>query len=66
MSATFIYFTKAEVNAELAKKMNVADMGTYATDEEAAAAAANAVTNAKATDEEVQAAMDEVWTPTEG
>ena len=29
-------------------------------------AAANAVTNAQATDEEVEQAMDEVWTPSEG
>ena len=51
------YFTKAEVNAELAKKMNVADMGTYATDDEAAAAAAQALADAKAyTDEAIASA----------
>ena len=66
------YFTKAEVNAELAKKMNVADMGTYATDDEAAAAAAQALADAKsytdaqitaatASDEEVTAAVNEVF-----
>lgn len=41
-------------------------MDGYATDEEAAAAASDAVTAAQATDEEVQNAMNEVWTPTEG
>lgn len=66
------YFTKAEVNAELAKKMNVADMGTYATDDEAAAAAAQALVDAKAytdqaiaaataSDEEVASAVTEVF-----
>ena len=75
------YYTKTEIDGELAKKMNVADMGTYATDDEAAAAAAqaladaktyadtaaaNAVTNAQATDAEVEQAMNEVWTPSEG
>ena len=42
------YYTKAEVDTELAKKMNVADMGTYATDEEAAAEADAAEAAAKA------------------
>ena len=42
------YYTSAQVDAELAKKMNVADMGTYATDEEAAAEADAAEANAKA------------------
>ena len=42
------YMTKAEVQAELDKKMNVADMGTYATDEEAAAEADAAEAAAKA------------------
>ena len=75
------YYTKSEIDTALAAKMNVADMGTYATDEEAAAAAAqaltdakayadtaaaNAVTNAQATDAEVEQAMNEVWTPSEG
>lgn len=75
------YYTKTKIDGELAKKMNVADMGTYATDEEAAAAAAqaladakayadtaaaNAVANAQATDAEVEQAMNEVWTPSEG
>lgn len=41
-------------------------MDGYATDEEAAAAASAAVTAAQATDEEVQNAMNEVWTPTKG
>ena len=72
------YYTKAEIDTELAKKMNVADMGTYATDEEAAAAAAGALADAKtyadgaaadavaaatASDEEFQAAMNSVFTP---
>ena len=75
------FYSKTEIDGKLAEKMNVADMGTYATDEEAAAAAAqaladaktyadtaaaNAVTNAQATDAEVEQAMNEVWTPTEG
>lgn len=42
------YLTKDEVQAELDKKMNVADMGTYATDEEAAAEADAAEAAAKA------------------
>lgn len=41
-------------------------MDGYATDEEAATVAANAVTDAQATNEEVEQAMNEVWTPTEG
>ena len=41
-------------------------MDGYATDAEAETAAAAAVNAAKATDEEFQGAMDEVWTPTEG
>lgn len=57
------YYTKTEIDAELAKKMNVADMGAYATDEEAAAAASAAVEGAKATDEEVSAMLDEVFAP---
>lgn len=55
------YYTKGEVDAELAKKMNVADMGTYATDEEAAAAASAAVAAATASDEEVSNAVNEVF-----
>ena len=55
------YMTSEQVQAELAKKMNVADMGAYATDEEAAAAAEAAVAAAKATDEEVTAAVNEVF-----
>lgn len=42
------YYTKAEIDTELAKKMNVADMGAYATDEEAAAEADAAEAAAKA------------------
>lgn len=60
------YYTSAQVDAKLAEKMNVADMDAYATDEEAAQAAATAVSNAQATNEEFNAAMDEVWTPSEG
>lgn len=55
------YYTKAEVDAELLKKMNVADMGAYATDEEAAAAASAAVANATATDEEVGTMLTSVF-----
>lgn len=42
------YYTKDEVDAELDKKMNVSDMGTYATDAEAAAEADAAEAAAKA------------------
>ena len=55
------YYTKSEVDTELGKKMNVADMGAYATDEEAAAAASAAVTAATATDEEVNSMLTEVF-----
>ena len=51
---------------KLATKMDKADMETYATDEEAKQAAANAVAGAQASDTEFNAAMNEVWTPTEG
>lgn len=68
------YYTKSEIDSALAGKMNVADMGTYATDEEAAAEAAQAladakayadqaISDAKATDEEVSAMLDEVFAP---
>ena len=57
-------YTKQQVDDKLAEKMNVADMDAYATDEEAAAAGTKAVTDAQATDAEVEAAMNEVWTPT--
>ena len=52
------YMTKAEVQEELAKKMNVADMGTYATDEEAAAEADAAEAAAKAHAEEKATAAE--------
>lgn len=52
------YMTKAEVQAELDKKMNVSDMGTYATDEEAAAEADAAEAAAKAHAEEKAAAAE--------
>lgn len=55
------YYTKAEINTELGKKMNVADMGAYATDEEAASAASAAVEAAKATDAEVSGMLDGVF-----
>lgn len=55
------YYTKAEIDAELVKKMNVADMGAYATDEEAAAAAAAAVQAATATDEEVNTMLTGIF-----
>lgn len=50
------YYTKDEVDAKLEG---------YATDEEAAAVANNAVTQAQATDEEFQGVINEVWTPGE-
>lgn len=59
-------YTKKEVDDKLATKMDKADMETYATDEEAKQAAANAVAGAQASDTEFNAAMNEVWTPTEG
>lgn len=59
-------YTKKEVDDKLATKMDKADMDTYATDEEAQQAAANAVAGAQASDTEFNAAMNEVWTPTEG
>lgn len=59
-------YTKKEVDDKLATKMDKADMDTYATDEEAQQAAATAVAGAQATDTEFNAAMNEVWTPTEG
>ena len=52
------YLTKEEVQAELDKKMNVADMGTYATDEEAAAEADAAEAAAKAHAEEKATAAE--------
>lgn len=55
------YYTKAEIDEALAGKMNVADMGAYATDEEAAAAADAAVEAATATDEEVSSMLGEVF-----
>lgn len=59
-------YTKKEVDDKLAAKMNKADMDAYATDEEAQQAAATAVAGAQASDTEFNAAMNEVWTPTEG
>lgn len=52
------YYTKAEIDTELGKKMNVADMGTYATDEEAAAEADAAEAAAKAHAEEKATAAE--------
>lgn len=52
------YLTKTEVQTELDKKMNVADMGTYATDEEAAAEADAAEAAAKAHAEEKATAAE--------
>lgn len=60
------YYTSAQIDTKLNAKMNVADMDAYATDEEAEAAASAAVEAAKATDTEFNAAMNEVWTPSEG
>ena len=59
-------YTKKDVDDKLAAKMDKADMDAYATDEEAAQAAADAVADAQASDTEFTAAMNEVWTPTEG
>lgn len=59
-------YTKKEVDDKLAAKMDKASMDAYATDEEAQQAAANAVAGAQASDTEFNAAMNEVWTPTEG
>lgn len=55
------YYTSEQVEAKLAEKMNVADMGAYATDEEAAAAASAAVAAATASDEEVGDMLNEVF-----
>lgn len=52
------YMTKTEVQEELAKKMNVADMGAYATDEEAAAEADAAEAAAKAHADQKAAAAE--------
>lgn len=59
-------YTKKEADDKLAAKMDKASMDAYATDEEAQQAAANAVAGAQASDTEFNAAMNEVWTPTEG
>lgn len=66
------FYTKTEMDTKLGEKMNVADMGTYATDEEAAAEADDAEAAAKAytdeqlaaktaTDEEVGSMLTEVF-----
>ena len=52
------YYTSEQVDAKLAEKMNVADMGTYATDEEAAAEADAAEAAAKAHAEEKATAAE--------
>lgn len=52
------YLNKEEVQAELDKKMNIADMGAYATDEEAAAEADAAEAAAKAHAEEKATAAE--------
>ena len=52
------YYTKAEIDTELGKKMNVSDMGAYATDEEAAAEADAAEAAAKAHAEEKATAAE--------
>ena len=52
------YLTKEEVQAELDKKMNISDMGAYATDEEAAAEADAAEAAAKAHAEEKATAAE--------
>lgn len=60
------YYTSAQIDTKLDAKMDKAGMDAYATDEEAEAAASAAVEAAKASDEEFSAAMNEVWTPSEG
>lgn len=60
------YYTSAQIDTKLDTKMDKAGMDAYATDEEAEAAASAAVEAAKASDEEFSAAMNEVWTPSEG
>lgn len=57
------YYTSAQIDTKLDAKMDKADMDAYATDEEAAAAAAKAVTDAQASDEEVSAMLGEVFNP---
>lgn len=67
IDATFaLYYSKTEIDAKLDTKMDKSGMDAYATDEEAEAAASAAVEAAKASDAEFNAAMDEVWTPSEG
>lgn len=67
IDATFaMYYSKTEIDAKLDTKMDKSGMDAYATDEEAEAAASAAVEAAKASDAEFSAAMDEVWTPSEG
>lgn len=58
------YATTEAMQAHVAQQMAALNIDRYATDEEAAAASAAAVASAQATDEEFNAAMDEVWTPT--
>ena len=66
------YYTKSEMDTKLAEKMNVADMGTYSTDDEATEKANAALDSAKsytdeqlaaatASDEEVSSAVNEVF-----
>ena len=66
------YYTADTIDAALAAKMNVADMGAYATDEEAAAEAAQALADAKvytdeqlsgkvSSDEDVDTMLNEVF-----
>ena len=52
------YYTSEQIDAKLAEKMNVADMGTYATDDEAAAEADAAEAAAKAHAEEKATAVE--------
>ena len=52
------YYTSEQIDAKLAEKMNVADMGTYATDDEAAAEADAAEAAAKAHAEEKATAAE--------
>lgn len=64
IDATFaLYYSKTEIDAKLDTKMDKSGMDAYATDEEAAAAAAKAVTDAQASDEEVSAMLGEVFNP---
>ena len=60
------YAKTADVTSAISTAIAALNIDQYATDEEAQQAAANAVAGAQASDTEFNAAMNEVWTPTEG